>query len=240
MPSDPKEFLGGVAPTKLEEGPRMPHKLKVERGERYASYNLDLAPIGSEPSNVGVAHFVSMDPISHNVHRVGSAQGHFLQDAADPNMSRMFTQPLHAVETGNLVQAQARSRVMKRSAHVTYRRRGYSLEITVQPGVSTHELDLLLGKLGAHRISTTDSHVSLVGPKRRSLAARKAGLQVGSAHLGLLARLDLDKFRRKLEILLETGWVRIVIVDKHKGILQKPSGYSRVMEDAMRRQQLVI
>jgi hypothetical protein len=227
LPSDPKEYLGDVAGTKLEEGIRIPHNLKVERGDRHASYNLDLAPIGSEPSGVGVVHLVSMDPISADIARVGSMKGHFLQKSADSNMSRLFSQPLHSVIRGN-VSIQQRSRIMKRSAHILYRRQGNSLVITVLQGVSTYELNLLVGKLGGHRASTTESVVSLAAPKRQSL--------------GSLDRLDLEKFRDRLEKILEDhNHVRFLITDKkEKGILHKPSAYTRKMEHAMRQRQLVI
>jgi hypothetical protein len=198
--------------------------------ERYASYNLNLAPIGSEQSNIGVINLVSMDPISTNIERVGSAQNHFLQEAADSNMNSLYTQPLHSVTRGKLaVQQQQRSRIMARSSHVMYRRLGHSLEITILQGVSSYELSLLVGKLGAHRVSTVDSLVSFTAPKRQSL--------------GSLDRLDLEKLRDTLLSMLEDHRrIRILITDKHetKGILQKPAGYTRRINAVIQKEQMVI
>jgi hypothetical protein len=102
------------------------------------------------------------------------------------------------------------------------------LEITILQGVSSYELNLLVGKMGAHRVSTTDSRISITVPKFQ--------------RLGLLDRLDLDKFRDRLLKMLENRQrVRLLITDrKEKGILQKPAGYTRQMEHAMRKEQLVI
>ena len=112
---------------------------------------------------------------------------------------------------------------MDRSAHVTYRRRGHSLEITVLRGVTPYEMDTLIGKLGAHRVSTVKTHVFIVDGKRKKL--------------GNIDRVDLEKLRTMIHKVLETRRkVGILLTDtKEHGILHSKTGHERSMKAHMRK-----
>ena len=73
-------------------------------------------------------------------------------------------------------------KTMARSTHVVYRVRGGVIQITIYRDVLKTELDVLVGKLGAHRISTDKTVCTLVvgGRKRK---------------LGNLQTLDLSALR---------------------------------------------
>ena len=71
---------------------------------------------------------------------------------------------------------------MARSAHIVYRVRGGVIQITVYRGVLKTEMDVLVGKLGAHRISADKTVCTLVVRNRK----RK---------LGNLQTLDLAALR---------------------------------------------
>ena len=53
-------------------------------------------------------------------------------------------------------------KTMARSTHIVYRVRGGVIQITIYRGVLKTELDVLIGKLGAHRISTKTTICTLV------------------------------------------------------------------------------
>ena len=86
---------------------------------------------------------------------------------------------------GPFKQSTGRSRVLDRSAHVTYRRRGRALEITIRRGIGQYEMSTLIGKLNAHRIGTHGCIVFMIAGKRRKL--------------GFLDRVDLEKLRNMIE-----------------------------------------
>ena len=63
-----------------------------------------------------------------------------------------------------------RSTVMDRSAHVTYRKRTGVFEITVRRGAIASEMQQLLSKLSAHRMSIGGSNITIIkGSKRYRL-----------------------------------------------------------------------
>ena len=181
----------------------------------HTSYNHliqgDLAPIGR-------VHLVTLGPI------VGDEESrHFLSEMdADSNMGAK--RMLDAGRRGPFRSSTGASRVMDRSAHVSYRRRGHAIEISVSRGVTDYEMDTLLGKLGAHRLSTTHSHVFILDGRRKKL--------------GSLDRVDLEKLRSMIFKALEKRrQIGILLTDaKHHGILHKPDGHKRDMKNTMRQQ----
>lgn len=169
----------------------------------------DLAPIGR-------VHLVTLGPL------VGDEESrHFLAEMdADSNMGAR--RMVDSGRRGPFKTSSGSSRVMERSAHVLYRRRGHSIEITVLRGVSSYELDTLLGKLGAHRLSTVRTHVFFFNGKKRKI--------------GLLDNVDLEKLREQIQKALEKRrQIGIEIADeKQRGILHKPGGHTRAMKASMR------
>ena len=171
----------------------------------------DLAPIGR-------VHLVKLGPL------VGDEESrHFLAEMdADSNMGAR--RMVEAGRRGPFKNSSGSSRVMDRSAHVLYRRRGYSIEITVMRGITSYEMDQLIGKLGAHRLSTASSHLFLIDGKKKKL--------------GQLDRISLEKLRQMIHKALDKRrQVGLVITDpKHRGILHKADGHKRGMKTAMREQ----
>ena len=171
----------------------------------------DLAPIGR-------VHLVTMGPL------VGDEESrHFLSEMdADSNMGARRT--VESGRRGPFRNSSGASRVMDRSAHVMYRRRGYSIEITVMRGITSYEMDQLIGKLGAHRLSTASSQLFLIDGKKKKL--------------GQLDRISLEKLRQMIHKALDKRrQVGLVITDpKQRGILHKPDGHKRGMKTAMRKQ----
>ena len=169
----------------------------------------DLAPIGR-------VHLVSLGPM------VGDEESrHFLSEMdADSNMGAQAL--LQSSRRGPFKASSGRSRVLDRSAHVILRKRGPVLEVTILRGVTDYEMDGLMGKLGAHRMSTTDSHVFFLDGR--------------SKKLGNLDRIDLEKLRQKIEKALVTRrQIGLKVVDaKARGLLHRAAGHERGMKAAMR------
>ena len=97
-----------------------------------------------------------------------------------------------------------------------YRKRGYTLEITIKRGVNEHEMDTLIGKLAAHRIGSHRCVVTLVVGKEKKL--------------GDITRIDLEKLRKKLYAELEKrATIGLTLTDvEAKGILHK--GFAHEMK----------
>ena len=173
----------------------------------------DLAPIGR-------VHVVSLGPF------VGEEESrHFLsQMDADSNMgAKRFTE---ASRRGPFKQSSGRSRIMDRSAHVSYRKRGHALEITISRGVTSYEMDTLIGKLGAHRLSTVKTHLFLIDGKKKKL--------------WLLDHVSLEKLRDKIHTTLDKKrQLGLELCDeRERGILHKPDGHKRDMKESMRKGEL--
>ena len=101
--------------------------------------------------------------------RMGDAVGdqrdnHILtQLDADANMGAKTL--LQRSKRGPFKRSSGRSRIMARTAHVSYRRRNGALEITVRRGITDSEMDTLIAKLGAHRLSTRSSFLYIIENK---------------------------------------------------------------------------
>jgi hypothetical protein len=188
----------------------------VEAGG-HTSYNHliqgDLAPIGR-------VHLVTYGPL------VGDEESrHFLSEMdADSNMGAM--RMLDSGRRGPFRTSSGSSRVMDRSAHVLYRRRGHCIEITVHRGITSYELDTLIGKLGAHRMSTTRTSLFFTAGSKKKL--------------GSLDHTDLEKLRDKIHSALDKRrQIGIELCDeKDRGIMHKASGHKRGMKAFVRSGQL--
>ena len=93
---------------------------------------------------------------------------------------------------------------MSRSSHILFRRRHNAIEITVSRGVTAHEIEMLMGRLVAHRLSTHTTYVYLVDRRRRKL--------------GTLDQIDMVKLKQKIfEILVKKKTVGLHIIDESGG-----------------------
>ena len=110
------------------------------------------------------------------------------------------------------------SYVMDRSRHTSVRRRGNGLEITVHRGVRGTEIEKLIGRLAAHRLTVPTTYVYLVeGAKRRKL--------------GRLSEIDLEKLKAKIYALLtKRPNLGIHLIDEaDTGGMHTPGLYKRKM-----------
>ena len=194
------------------------HSLSVETvykgAERNTSYTHlidgDLAPVGR-------VHLVKMGNVGDQ------RDNHILaQMDADSNMGAKTL--LQRSKRGPFKHSSGRSRVMAKTAHVSYRRRNGTLEITVRRGITEQEMDTLIAKLGAHRLSTRNSYLYIIkGGRKKKIAA--------------LAQVKLDTLRMKIyDCLDKYSTIGLLVQDTYeKGALHK--GYSHGMEmvDAMRK-----
>ena len=112
-----------------------------------------------------------------------------------------------------------RSRVMGQSRHVSYRRRGNNIEITVRRGVTDQEMERLIHKLSAHRMSTTGSLLYIIASSKKKM--------------GALDQIDMEKLRLKIyDLLLKRATIGILVVDaEQRGSLHKGFSYSRKAQE---------
>ena len=186
--------------------------LQASSGEYHTAYNHliegDLAPIGR-------VHLVHMD---HSVNR----EKHILTEMdADSNMGAKDLRIKS--RKGPFKTSSGRSRVMDRSAHVLYRRRGLALEITVRRGITSYEMETLIGKLSAHRFSSRGSILFItLGGSRKSL--------------GRLDRVNMTKLEDMVEREVNRrGTVGITVQDtKLQGALHKGYAHGMVEKDRHR------
>ena len=195
------------------------HNLSVEtvaKGtERNTSYNHmiegDLAPVGR-------VHLVKMG------NQVGDQRdNHILaQMDADSNMGAKTL--LQRSKRGPFKRSSGRSRIMSRTAHVSYRRRNNALEITVRRGVTSQEMDTLIAKLGAHRLTTRSSFLYLIKGGSKKLVSR-------------LSNVNLEKFRAKIDDCLDKySSIGLLVQDTFtKGALHKGYSHGMEMTEAMRK-----
>ena len=197
-----------MPPTRLQQQTNLSVETPYQGAEEHTDYTHliegDLAPVGR-------VHLVHLGP------QVGDQRdNHILAEMdADANMG---AQKLRVQSRrGPFKRSGGRSRVMDRSAHVAYRRRGRALEITVTRGVTAHEMETLIGKVGAHRLATHGSFLYFIKGNSRK--------KVGS-----LDRVDLSKLRDKIhECLTKYRVCGLMIQDtKERGALHK--AYSHGME----------
>ena len=162
----------------------------------------DLAPIGR-------VHLVSLGPDTGD-----QREQHILtQLDADANMGAQNLRMRS--RRGPFKGSSGRSRIMDSSAHVSYRRRGLAMEITVRRGITDTEMDNLIGKLSAHRITSRESYLFLISGSRKKL--------------GSIDRINMEKLREKIyDELDKRATIGLLLQDVHsKGLLH--TGYSHSM-----------
>ena len=94
----------------------------------------------------------------------------------------------------------------------------------ISRGGTGYELDTLFGKLGAHRLSTSHSHLTMIEGKKKK-------------KLGTLDQIDMRKLRDRVSFALaeRTSKVGLLITDANRpGLLHKPAGHKRAIKAAMR------
>ena len=170
----------------------------------------DLAPVGR-------VHLVKMGNL------VGDQRDHHIlaEMDADANMGAKTLR--EQSRRGPFKASSGRSRVLDRSAHVSYRRRGKALEITIRRGVTEYELDTLIGKLGAHRVGSHNAFLYIIKGNSKK-------------KIGVLDRIDLTKLRDKIEECLITfRVVGLLLQDTHeRSVLHKAYSHGMEMKDNYR------
>ena len=164
----------------------------------------------------------TMAPPVGRVHLVGMGRDadpsqHFLtQMDADSNMGAKNSMR----KTGPFKSQSGDSYVMDRSRYTSVRRRGNGIEITVHRGVSGTEVEKLIGRLAAHRLTVHTTYVYLVeGSKRKKL--------------GKLSEIDLEKLKAKIFLLLtKRPNLGIHLIDEaDTGGMHTPGLYKRKMDN---------
>ena len=172
----------------------------------------DLAPVGR-------VHLVHLGP------SVGDQRdSHILTEMdADANMGAQNLR--EQSRRGPFKRSGGKSRVMDRSAHVAYRRRGRALEITISRGVTDYEMDTLVGKLGAHRLATHGAILYIIKGNSRK-------------KVGTLDRVDMTKLRDQVyECLDKYRACGLLVQDtQERGALHKAYSHGMEMKENYRSQ----
>ena len=115
---------------------------------------------GAQPM-MGRAHVVRADDSATSKHWLHDVQGDINEGA---------TALMVKARRGPFKDQRGASQVLDRSAHVMYRRRHRTMEVTVKRGVSASEMDLLLSKIMSQQVSAPGCLVVMVkGNKRYSM-----------------------------------------------------------------------
>ena len=145
------------------------------------------------PPSTGRVHLVSMGNLA-------DPEEHFLrQMTEDANMGAKHR------KKGPFKNLRGASHVLNRSRFTSIRKRHGSLEITMNRGMSTREIDGVIARLTSHRFSVHSTWVYLIeGGKRKKL--------------GKLAELDLQRLRLKLfQLLSKKPHIGLLLVDTVEG-----------------------
>ena len=134
-------------------------------------------------------------PIHGRVHlvRMSNVAGddHFMHELVeDANLGRRRVQ---TSRKGPFRGTSGHIKAMARSTHVVYRVRGHVIQITVYRGVLKRELDVLVGKLGAHRISTKKTICMLVVKGRKRKLGDLQTLNLGALRGAIVRSLSTSK-----------------------------------------------
>ena len=157
--------------------------------------------VGSNVAPMGRVHLVSM--AQH------AGPRHFMQELTeDANMGRRKVEA--ESRHGPFRNHRGDYTTLARSASIRYQVRNRAIHITIQRAVESRELDVLIGKLGAHRMSVNHSRITLIvsGKKMR---------------LGKLDQTDLEGLRETVQrALTRNTSIGIMIHDeKPNGALHK-------------------
>ena len=150
---------------------------------------------------MGRVHLVSMANIA--------TRGHFMQElTTDANMGRRKVEA--ESRHGPFRDARGNYMTKARSANIRYQVRNRAIHITVHRGAHTRELDVLIGKLAAHRMTVNNSRITLVVNRRKM-------------RLGKLDNTDLGGLRETVQrALTKNTSIGIMIHDeKPNGALHK-------------------
>ena len=150
---------------------------------------------------MGRVHLVSMANIA--------TRGHFMQElTTDANMGRRKVEA--ESRHGPFRDARGNYMTKARSANVRYQVRNRAIHITVHRGAHPRELDVLIGKLAAHRMTVNNSRITLVVNRRKM-------------RLGKLDNTDLAGLRETIQrALTKNTSIGIMIHDeKPNGALHK-------------------
>jgi hypothetical protein len=155
---------------------------------------------GNERAHMGRAHLIR--PSMH------AGPHHFMHEIqADANMGMRSLES--NARRGPFSNMEGSYRTMARSAKVVYKVRNKVIQITVQRGVHRTELDVLIGKLGAHRMSTSDTEIYIIANRKKT-------------KLGLLSRISLGDLRRTIQKnLVKFRTVGIALHDRKPGALHR-------------------
>jgi len=177
--------------------------------------------VTEQPSAIGPQALFRgyMHSVGHNiapmgrVHLVSMARHagprHFMQEITeDANMGRRKVEA--ESRHGPFRDKRGASMTMARSANIRYQMRNRAIHITVQRGVLSRELDVLIGKLAAHRMSVNESRITLVVNGR-------------NISLGKLDNTDLEGLRETIQrALAKSASIGIMVHDlKPNGSLHK-------------------
>ena len=97
------------------------------------------------------------------------------------------------------------------------------LEITIRRGVSEYEMDTLMGKLGAHRLSSAMSYLYIIkGGSRKKV--------------GSMDRVDLAKLRDMvIDCLAKYSTAGLLVIDTvSRGALHKAHSHGMVFKEQLR------
>ena len=157
--------------------------------------------VGHNVAPMGRVHLVSMANVA--------TQKHFIQElTADANMGRRKVEA--ESRHGPFRDARGNYMTKARSANIRYQVRNRAIHITVHRGAHTRELDVLIGKLAAHRMTVNNSRITLVVNRRKM-------------RLGKLDNTDLGGLRETVQrALTKNTSIGIMIHDeKPNGALHK-------------------
>ena len=165
----------------------------------------DLAPVGR-------VHLVSMRD-------AGDQQNQHILAEMDADANMGAQRLAERSRKGPFKHSTGRSRVMGQSRHVSYRRRGHNLEITVRRGVTDQEMNKLINKLSAHRMSAIETLLYIIASSKKKM--------------GSLDKIDLEKLRLKIyDLLLKRATIGLLIVDiKQRGLLHRGESHTRAADE---------
>ena len=150
---------------------------------------------------------------------------HFMIDAeGDINEGQKVVK--ERARRGPFREQSGRSTVMDRTAHVMYRNRSGTFEITVRRGAVRQEFKTLIAKLEMHRMSTGGSLVTLIKGNKRF-------------RLGKLTEINMSYLQNLVEECLEQyGTCGLEISETHQagqGALYKPGVHNKRFKSNARR-----
>ena len=148
--------------------------------------------VGQNAARMGRVHLVSM--ARH------AGPRHFMHEITeDANMGRRKVEA--ESRHGPFRDKRGASTTLARSANIRYQVRNRAIHITIQRGVLGRELDVLIGKLAAHRMSVNESRITLVVNGRK-------------ISLGKLDNTDLEGLRETIQrALAKSASIGIMVHD---------------------------